>query len=39
MDELQMAMPKVKVPGGQTNKLLVESYDRWEACRVSGLNG
>ena len=26
-------------PRHQTNKLLGKSYDKWEACRVIGLNG
>ena len=38
MDKLQMAVLKVKVLD-QTNKLLVESYGKGGACRVSGLNG
>ena len=38
MDKLQMAVQKGKVLD-QTNKLLVKSYERWTACRVSGLNG
>ena len=34
-----MALQKVKVLGDQTNKISVEIQDKWEACRVSGLNG
>ena len=39
MDKLQMAVLKVKAPGARPIRLLVESYDKGEAYRVSGLNG
>ena len=39
MDKLQMAVLSIKAPGARPIRLLVESYDKEEACRFGGLNG